>query len=92
MTVVEKQGRNHRAYRAKTAKLRKRADTCWICGKWIDRSLDYRHPMSWTADHVTPLTKGGKLLGEMRPAHRSCNSRRGNRVPERPQLPTSRDW
>ena len=90
--MPEKRGRDHRAYRAKTAKLRKQADTCHICGKWIDRSLDYRHPMSWTADHVTPLTKGGKLLGPMRAAHRSCNARRGNRVDERPLLPTSRDW
>lgn len=90
--MPEKQGRNHRAYRAKTKRLRARADTCHICGEWIDRTLDYRHPMSWTADHVTPLTKGGKLLGELRAAHRSCNARRGNRVDKHPQLPTSRDW
>lgn len=90
--MPEKRGRDHRAYRAKTAKLRKKADTCWICGEWIDRELDYRDPMSWTYDHVDPLTKGGKLLGPGKAAHRSCNSRRGNRTAEKPRLPTSRDW
>lgn len=90
--MPEKRGRNHRAYRAKTAKLRKRADTCWICGQPIDLTLDYRDPMSWTADHVQPLTKGGKLLGPMKAAHRSCNAKRGNRTGERNRLPTSRDW
>ena len=90
--MPEKRGRDHRAYRAKTKRLRARTDTCWICGEWIDRTLDYRHPMSWTADHETPLTKGGKLLGPMKAAHRSCNARRGNRTLDRPLIPTSRDW
>lgn len=90
--MPEKRGRNHRAYRKKTAALRKRADTCHICGKPIDRTLDYRDPMSWTADHVRPLTKGGKLLGPMKAAHRSCNARRGNRTEPADPLPTSRAW
>jgi len=47
----------------------------------------------WTADHVIPTSKGGAWLGELRAAHRSCNSIRGNRseAEVRP-LPTSRDW
>lgn len=90
--MPEKRGRDHRAYRAKTKRLRARTDTCWICGEWIDRTLDYRHPMSWTADHETPLTKGGKLLGPMKAAHRSCNARRGNRTAPADPLPTSRAW
>ncbi|RSN50868.1 HNH endonuclease [Actinomadura sp. WAC 06369] len=48
--------------------------------------------MSWTADHLTPLSKGGRLLGKMRAAHRSCNSRRGNRTDPVNPLPTSREW
>lgn len=32
-----------------------------------------------TADHVVPMSKGG-AGGELRPAHRSCNSKRGARL------------
>lgn len=100
--MPEKRGRDNWHYRKATARLRRTAPPyCWICteqGKpadeaYIDRALDYRHPMSWTADHVDPLSLGGKLLGPMRPAHRACNSARGNGTAQaHVQTPTSRDW
>ena len=70
---------------------------CWICGEWIDLRLDYRDPASWTADHVIPIAEGGDLdYGELRPAHRACNSRRGRRIMKPPlpidEFPTSREW
>lgn len=33
-----------------------------------------------THDHITPLSKGGHILGPTRPACRACNSSRGNRT------------
>lgn len=90
--MPDTQGRDGHFYRKATAKLRRTADPiCWICHGEIDLTLDYRHKMSWTADHEKPLSKGGKLLGKMHPAHRSCNSSRG--VGERIVIPKpSRDW
>lgn len=42
---------------------------CWLCGE----------PGSRTADHVVPRSAGGgDDLGNLRPAHRGCNSARGN--------------
>lgn len=70
---------------------------CWLCGKPIDLSLPYTHPMSFTADHVHQLKDGGNIHGQLRPAHRSCNSKRGN-LRERPArfecgaVETSRTW
>jgi hypothetical protein len=55
-------------YRKRAAKVRATATECWICGQG---------PINgdpWTADHVTP----GDTNSELRPAHRSCNSRRGD--------------
>jgi 5-methylcytosine-specific restriction protein A len=51
---------------------------CWLCHK----------PGADTADHVVPRsTSRGMLLGpgvhdlwNLKAAHRSCNSRRGNRI------------
>jgi 5-methylcytosine-specific restriction endonuclease McrA len=66
---------------------------CWICGHSIDPDLDSRHPMSFTLDHLIPLSKGGDLLdpANARSAHRRCNSARGNRTTPRP-LQASRRW
>jgi 5-methylcytosine-specific restriction endonuclease McrA len=37
----------------------------------------YLHPRAATADHIVPVIEGGgHALSNLRPAHRSCNSRR----------------
>jgi 5-methylcytosine-specific restriction endonuclease McrA len=46
---------------------------CWLCGE----------PGADSADHVTPRAHGGALLdpNNVRPAHLTCNLRRGTRPP-----------
>lgn len=92
-----RRGRNLRAYRRKAARLRRVEKVCWICEGPIDPTLDYRDPMSSTADHVIPLAAGGDILGELRAAHRSCNSSAGDRgarqgKTETEPRRTSREW
>lgn len=86
--------RNGRPYRRLTALQRGLGLPCWICGHNIDLALDPRHPMSFTLDHLVPISLGGSLLdpGNARSAHRRCNSARGNRVERRPPLKASRRW
>lgn len=46
---------------------------CGICRQPV--SLDV-----FTIDHILPMTRGGPhLLDNLQPAHRSCNSKKGNR-------------
>ncbi|BDH59041.1 HNH endonuclease signature motif containing protein [Tsukamurella sp. PLM1] len=49
---------------------------CWLCGRpFTDRR-------SRTVDHVKPLSKGGAdILANLRPACRSCNSRKADKWP-----------
>lgn len=72
-----------RSYRAKAAALRKATSDnglpCHLCGKPIDMSLPYTHPLAFTADHLDAIANGGNLLGDLAPAHRRCNSRRGRK-------------
>ncbi|KFU81003.1 HNH endonuclease [Amycolatopsis lurida] len=87
---------NGRPWRRVTAQLRELAAAsgaaCWLCGHRIDLGLPARHKMSFTADHIVPRSKGGPdTLDNARPAHRTCNSSRGNRAHEAP-MPTSRRW
>lgn len=95
---------NDRQYVARTKALKRWARAngvpCALCGKPFDWSIkDYRHPMSFTADHVHAMARGGALLGPLRPAHRRCNSARqaGDRDGVQVRVPvtkpvTSRVW
>jgi len=55
-------------YRKQALEVRANATTCWIC----DQGPKPDDP--WTADHVD----AGQPTSPLLPAHRSCNSRRGN--------------
>lgn len=51
---------------------------CWICGEPIDMALPYNHKMAFTLDHLVPISRGGSIDGETKPAHLTCNSGRGD--------------
>jgi hypothetical protein len=57
------------AYRKQAKWVRDNAVTCWICGE------GERFGDPWTADHLLP----GNPDSPLAPAHRSCNSARGDR-------------
>lgn len=66
---------------------------CYLCEQPIDTTLDYRDRMAFTADHIVPVALGGSLSGAegLMPAHRGCNSRRGDTTNSRRKTkPTSR--
>lgn len=66
-------------------RLAKRARTvypnvCHVCGGPINLTLPPGDPMSWTCDHLDARSRYGNKVPDItrvRPAHRSCNSRRG---------------
>ena len=54
---------------------------CYLCGEGIDPSAG-RHKLEngLHIDHVIPLSRGGDdVLANVRPAHRICNQKKGNR-------------
>jgi len=86
-------GKGHRAYRRQQAALKRRtardnlpcghaSPSGWGCGEPIDTTLNYKHRMSFTADHDLALAHGGRLVGQVLvPMHRGCNSRKGDHAP-----------
>lgn len=88
------------AYKQRVKAWRKRLERdpalakCWICGGTIDMALPHLHARSFTLDHLIPLSKGGALEGEVKPAHRSCNASRGDgrRTKRGATPPTLLDW
>lgn len=54
---------------------------CHICGRPVDRSLNGRHPMSASLDHLVPLSRGGlHKPSNVGLAHSVCNKRKSAKL------------
>lgn len=81
-------------------------DVCGICGKPVDKSLKYPHPMSPCIDHIIPVAKGGHPsdINNLQLAHWTCNRQKSDKMIDTTQhaavvevisnriLPLSIDW
>ena len=74
------------------AQVRAEESHCWLCGYWIDQSLPRNSKWGSTIDEIIPRSRGRTLedrrrlatdRANLRHAHRSCNSSRGNGPPVR---------
>ena len=78
---------------------------CGICGRPVDFSLKYPHPLSPCIDHIIPVAKGGHPsdLENLQLAHWTCNRQKSDKLIERKDvkelqtisnrvLPQSMDW
>lgn len=73
---------NRGAYEKARAKILKTQTVCGICGKPVDFSLKYPHPLSPTVDHIVPVSKGGHPsdINNLQLAHRCCNRQKSDKV------------
>lgn len=72
---------SHRSWRATRTWARRTMDpTCHLCGRPIDLTIsNYRLPEAWSLDHIVPVAMGGSNQVEnLAPAHRGCNSAKGD--------------
>lgn len=52
--------------------------TCQLCGKRVNKNLNYPHPLSASLDHVIPISKGGRHMpANVQLAHWRCNVSKG---------------
>lgn len=85
------------AHRANYEKNKKRIlatqNVCGICGKPVDFTLKYPHPMSATIDHIIPVNGPGGLRGHpsdlsnLQLAHFSCNRQKSDKIFKNPSEP-----
>ena len=57
-------------------------NTCGICGKPVDKSLKWPHPMCATIDHIVPVSRGGHPsdIDNLQLAHWCCNRAKANEI------------
>lgn len=69
---------------------------CWLCNMPIDYTIKAGDPEALEADHVYPRSTHGHLdvadKAGLRPSHKSCNTKRSNKMPEAPLGKLTRRW
>ena len=55
---------------------------CGICGKPVDMSLKWPHPLSKCIDHIMPVNKGGHPsdIDNLQLAHVCCNREKSDKI------------
>ena len=87
----DKDGTHRTAFEANKKKIFAMQPCCGICGRPIDYTLKYPHPLSPTIDHIIPIAmeKGanGIVVGghpsaieNMQAAHLCCNRQKSNKT------------
>lgn len=102
----DKDGTHRLTFERNKKKIYATQTVCGICGKPVDFSQRYPHPLSACIDHIIPIAKGGHPsdIENMQLAHWTCNRNkadklfpRGGAAPKNDTisnriLPQSRDW
>ena len=89
----DQDGTHKQAFRRNKKKILLTQDTCALCGKPVDKSLTFPHPLSPTVDHIIPIDKGGhpSAIENLQLAHLACNLKKRDRVSLAPGMAPGKD-
>lgn len=102
----DKDGTHRAAFDKNKRRIFKTQSVCAICGKPVDFTLKFPHPMSPCIDHIIPIDKGGHPsdIDNLQLAHLCCNRAKSDKLMITTQkkqaplvitnrnLPQSLDW
>lgn len=107
-TGAERYGTHRGAFEKNKKKIMATQTICGICGKPVDFSQKYPHPLSPCIDHIIPITKGGHPsdIDNLQLAHWTCNRQKSDKLVDSKRnigidqtevlsnriLPQSMDW
>lgn len=106
VTRPDRDGTHRLAFERNKKKIYATQTVCGICGKPVDFSYKFPHPLSPCIDHIIPVAKGGHPsdLANLQLAHFWCNRQKSDKLftPAEKQtepdtdaaltLPLSTDW
>jgi len=79
---LDHHGSHQLEYRKNKKKILATQSICAICGKPIDKTLQYPHPLSACVDHIIPIAKGGHPsdINNLQIAHWACNRAKSDKI------------
>ena len=90
---LDKKGPHRVAFERNKKRILKTKHTCGICGRDVDKTLAYPHPLSPVIDHIIPVNGPGGIQGHpsdisnLQLAHLACNRAKSNKMFENPSEP-----
>ena len=101
----DQDGKHRGAFLSNKKRIYASQSVCGICGKPVDFSLKFPHPLSACIDHIIPIDRGGHPsdIENLQLAHLSCNRAKATKimatyrakkseVANNRNLPQTRDW
>jgi len=81
----DRTGTQRGAFESAKKKILATQEVCGICGKPVDKSLKFPHPLSACIDHIIPVAKGGHPsdINNLQLAHMCCNRQKSDKLVER---------
>lgn len=78
----DKDGTHRLAFERNKKKIYATQTVCGICGRPVDFTLRYPHPLSPCIDHIIPIAKGGHPsdLDNLQLAHFTCNRQKSDKL------------
>ena len=78
----DQDGSHRLAFERNKKKIYATQTVCGICGRPVDFSLKYPHPMSPCIDHIVPVAKNGHPsdIDNLQLAHWTCNRQKSDKI------------
>lgn len=78
-------GKHRSVFESNKKKILATQTVCGICGKPVDKSFKFPHPLSPSIDHIVPVDKGGHPsdMGNLQLAHLCCNRFKSDKLVEK---------
>ena len=78
----DRDGSHRGAFEQNKKKIYATQTVCGICGKPVDFSYKYPHPLSPCIDHIMPINKGGHPsdIDNLQLAHWTCNRQKSDKI------------
>ena len=78
----DKDGTHRLAFERAKKRIYASQTVCGICGKPVDFSYKYPHPLSPCVDHIIPIAKGGHPsdMDNLQLAHWTCNRSKSDKL------------
>lgn len=79
---LDRDGSHRKQFERNKKRIYATQTVCGICGKPVDFSYKYPHPLSPCIDHIIPVAKGGHPsdLDNLQLAHWTCNRQKSDKL------------